>query len=552
MAYLRSPARVIPLFLTLAILWFGNIGVRTLTEPDEGRYAEIPREMLATGDWVMPRLNGIPYLEKPPLQYWATAGLYAALGIEPWTSRLFSVSLGFAAIVFAYHLGSLLYGTSEARCALLLLAGTPLFFLFGHLNTLDVGLTCFLTAALVALVHAQRSARGSRAERGWMLLAYLGLGLAVLQKGVVGLALPFLALGLYSLLTRDSAIWRRVHFGSGLAIVLVLNAPWWLLMQQRNPDFLRFFFVREHLERFLTTEHDRGQPWWFFIAVLIVGTLPWIGPIARGVGRAWVERKGDSARYNHVTDTGGSLLLASAAAVLLFYSPSGSKLASYLVPMLPPLAILGGRELARGHALRPSLVLGSVLALAMLGMRPIASNLLPSGLQREVLLEFSAWTLPAGLLLAAAIAGAWTFTARGEHPRATFAFGMGLVAAFALAMCGTNSIERQRGGAALAPMLSAALGPAAPFYCVGMYLQALPFALQRTCVVVDFKGELQVRYDDGENNYLPTLDAFLAAWHTSSDGAAIVKPESWEELQQRGIRARVLAETPYTVAIARQ
>jgi hypothetical protein len=140
---------------------------------------------------------------------------------------------------------------------------------------------------------------------------------------------------------------------------------------------------------------------------------------------------------------------------------------------------------------------------------------------------------------------------RARHERAASTFGMGLVASLGLALCGTNSLEQQRGGTGLAPVLSAALGPTAPFYCVGMYVQSLPFALQRTCVVVDYKGELQVRYDDGQN-YLPRLDAFLEAWQRSEDGAAIVSPESWEQLQQLGIHARVLVETPYTVAIARR
>ena len=140
----------------LALLWFGNLGLRSLTDPDEGRYAEIPREMLSTGDWVIPHLNGIQYLEKPPLQYWATAALYSAFGVHPWVSRLYTAAMGFAALLVIGFAGARLYGPAAGLYAALILASSALFYVMAHLNTLDMGLTFYLSMALVACVFAQR------------------------------------------------------------------------------------------------------------------------------------------------------------------------------------------------------------------------------------------------------------------------------------------------------------------------------------------------------------------------------------------------------------
>src|SRR5512138_3504559 len=188
------------LLLVVAIIWFGNLEYRKLIRPDEGRYAEIPREMVSSGDWVTPRLNDLKYFEKPPLQYWATAAAYSLFGVTEWTARLWA---------FARYL----YGDSaQAIAAAAMLAVNPYFAIIGQLNILDSGFCFFMVAALFSFARARTCEPQSTRERGWMALASASLALAVLSKGIAALVLIGGTLVIHMLVTRDLRHWRRWHF----------------------------------------------------------------------------------------------------------------------------------------------------------------------------------------------------------------------------------------------------------------------------------------------------------------------------------------------------
>ena len=159
-------------WLVLVVAWFATTPLRPMLDPDEGRYAEIPREMLATGDWITPRFDGLKYFEKPPLQYWATAAAYSAAGLTEWSSRLWSVGLAFGCLALTFAWTGALYGRGAAHAALVALAVSPYFVVIGHLNLLDAGLTFWLTAAALAFTRAQLAVPASSAERNWMLGAW--------------------------------------------------------------------------------------------------------------------------------------------------------------------------------------------------------------------------------------------------------------------------------------------------------------------------------------------------------------------------------------------
>ncbi len=270
-------------WVLLAAAWFATMPWRALLDPDEGRYAEIPREMLLSGDWITPRFDDLKYFEKPPLQYWATAATYAVAGVRPWSSRLWAVGLAFACLPLVYAWSRRLYGESAALAALVALAVSPFFVLVGHLNLLDQAFTFWLTAALLAFTYAQLRPPGARAERRWMLTAWACAALAVLSKGIVVGVLAAGALIVYTLLERDTRTWRRLHVGLGSALFLLIAAPWFVLVSVRNPSFPGFFFVHEHFARFLTTVHQRVEPWWFFLPLLLLAVLPWIATLLRAV-----------------------------------------------------------------------------------------------------------------------------------------------------------------------------------------------------------------------------------------------------------------------------
>src|SRR5690625_479905 len=204
----RQPAQTalvtILIALVFAVLWFAALGYRDLNEPDEGRYAEIPREMVVSGDWVTPRLNGFKYFEKPPLQYWATAVSYDLFGQNNMSARLWPALLGFLTLLWVGFVGWRLFDRRVGFFAACMLASGLMWAVFGHINTLDMGVSAFLAFGIGALVLAQARRDNPAVCRNWMLLGWAMLAGAVLSKGLIGLVLPGGAVVLYSLWQRRS------------------------------------------------------------------------------------------------------------------------------------------------------------------------------------------------------------------------------------------------------------------------------------------------------------------------------------------------------------
>ena len=257
-----SRGRLAALLLFLFfIVWFCNLGYRSLVRPDEGRYAEIAREMAVTGDWVTPRLNGIKYFEKPPLQYWATAAAYNAFGEHEWTARLWSALTGFFGVLMVGFAGMRLFGRRAGFFSALVLASSVLYAAIGHINTLDMGVTFCLTLGLLGFLLAQQGEQRTPETRLWMWLAWAAMGLAFLSKGLIGLVLPGATMVAYALIQRDLSFLKRLDPFAGVAIMLAIALPWIAAVSIANPEFPHFFFIHEHLERFLTRVHHRTAPW---------------------------------------------------------------------------------------------------------------------------------------------------------------------------------------------------------------------------------------------------------------------------------------------------
>src|SRR5438477_2969677 len=261
----------IAISVVFAAAWFATLDVRKLQHPDEGRYAEIAREMVATGDWVTPRLNGLKYFEKPPLQYWLTAAAFRAFDIDDWAARLPPALGTLIALLAIGYAGKRIASPAVGAYAALAFGGMLWPIGIAHIVTLDALLTACLGIALAAFLIAQCAAEHRRDERRWMLIAWAALAGAALVKGPIALAIPGGALVFYSLATRDFAVWRRLHLIAGLCIFLAIAAPWFIAVSIANPEFARFFFIHEHLDRYLTTQHQRTGPIWYFIPLLLAG-----------------------------------------------------------------------------------------------------------------------------------------------------------------------------------------------------------------------------------------------------------------------------------------
>ena len=280
-------ARAAGLWVLLALLWFGTLAIRPLYKADESRYAEISREMVASGDWLTPRLNGFKYFEKPPLQYWATAVLFKVFGERDWVARLWTALLGFAGIALTFYAANRLFGAPIGSYAAAMLAGAPLYVVLGQVNTLDMGVTFFLSAAVFALAL------------GRPLWFWIACALAVLSKGLIGIVLPLATVALYILLARDWTLVRRLRPLIGGTVFLLITAPWFIAVSMANPEFAHFFFVQEHFQRFTTQMHHRVQPAWYFVPVLAAGMAPWLVPLGHAAVRA-LRRRTDAELAPHL------------------------------------------------------------------------------------------------------------------------------------------------------------------------------------------------------------------------------------------------------------
>ena len=349
--------------LTLAalIVWFANLDYRKLIKPDEGRYAELSREMSVSGDWVTPRLNGIKYFEKPPLQYWAGAVAISVFGAREWAVRLWSALTAVLGVALAWFCARRLMGPKAALFAATVLGSSLMYVVVGHVNTLDMGLTFFLFLALCAFLLAQRDQASDRENAIWMHVAWAATAGAVLSKGLIGLVIPGATLVAYTLVQRDWTRWRRLHLVTGLPLLLAIAAPWFVLASLRNPEFAWFFFVHEHLLRYTTQIHQRVEPWYYYIPLLLAGGLPWTLVMADAVWRTWRAEPGALFQPRR-------FLLVWCVFILVFFSVSGSKLPPYILPVYPALALLCGQHLSSlsGRALAWQLAPVAVLPVVML------------------------------------------------------------------------------------------------------------------------------------------------------------------------------------------
>jgi 4-amino-4-deoxy-L-arabinose transferase-like glycosyltransferase len=539
-------ARWLPWAL-LAIAWFATIQVRPLLDPDEGRYAQIPHEMLASGDFVTPRFNDLKYFEKPPLQYWATALVYALFGFSEWTSRAWSVGLGFACLPLVFAWVRRLYGADAALTAVAALGVSPFFLVIGHLNLLDAAFTFWLTAAVLAFTLAQIAPRGAPEERGWMLAAWALAALAVLSKGIVVGVLAGAALVLYSLIERDAQVWRRLHPAAGVALFALIAVPWFVLVSVRNPSFPGFFFVHEHFARFLTTVHQRVEPWWFFLPLLLAAVLPWLVPLARAARAAWsdpglpaAESPGAGPRFRP-----RRFLLIYGAVILVFFSASGSKLAPYILPMVPVLAALTGaylrdpERLAR-HAARAAAPLIVLVAAGLLIYSARRNNYVPH--------EAVYWALAA--TVAALVAAFVSYRPRARPLATVLVAALGASLAWQALMCEYTIIPPARSAKALARAVQPFLSPHMPLYSVGQYRETLSPYLGRTMQLAGYEGELRFGLDEEPHRRM-SIEQFAARWSAERSAVAFFDPGVWDSWRRRGLPGRVLAADNYTVAVSR-
>jgi 4-amino-4-deoxy-L-arabinose transferase-like glycosyltransferase len=338
------------ILVALLLLRLLTLGLAPLYDPSEGRYAEIAREMLASGNWVTPSLNqDTPFWGKPPLHFWMTAFSLHVFGNNAFAARLPAFFSALLVLTLTGLLAWRKYGRNQAFWAMLALLSTGLFFISSAYVVTDMTLTFCITGALSAFFMVDR-ARSRRALLGWKYFFFLCLGLGMLAKGPVALVLCAIPIFLWTLLTRR---WKKIlgfpWFSGGMFMLLVC-APWYALAEQRTPGFLDYFFIHEHILRYLKTDYGdlyangHAYPYGTIWGLAALGLMPWTPLFLWSLGQA-IRRK--AWKKPDFLDADEIFLVCWAVAPMLFFSISRNIVVTYTLPAFPALAILGGKLIQR-------------------------------------------------------------------------------------------------------------------------------------------------------------------------------------------------------------
>jgi 4-amino-4-deoxy-L-arabinose transferase-like glycosyltransferase len=489
---------IVALSLAVCLFHLGSFG---LWEPDEARYAEIAREMLQSGNWLVPHLNYVAYIEKPPLLYWLTTLSFWIFGVSEFAARLPVAVSAIAGILATYFFALRAFGRRHAILAAAILATTPLYALMAQVLTTDMMLTALVTIATFSLyLHWDEGGR-------WCWIAYVAMGLAVMTKGPVGAAIPILSMLLWLAFNRElgGAI-AKFRAIPGLLLTILIAAPWFVAMTIREPGFFDFYFVGEHLRRVFQTDYSHSEAFYFYLPVLAVGLLPWslLVPFL-----TWRDPPRNPAR---------SFCMFAAGVTVVAFSCASAKLIPYILPSVPPLAVLIADGLvscawpradSRAAIAPPDsrILIESGPMLALLGAGVIVAAIAaPQFRTPYVMAARPAMYAIGAILVAGGAVTASMFVAR-RNPAGLGAIVVTL--AFALIAGGWARLETEpmRSYAGLSRVI-AKQAPDAAIICYRRYVQSLPFYIRRRVVLVGGRTEL---------DFGARLDPDAREWFLNSD-----------------------------------
>jgi len=357
---------------SLYICYFHNLGAIGLVGPDEPRYAWIARDMAETGDWVTPKLYGKPWFEKPPLLYWGAALSFKLFGVSDAAARFPSAVAAVLATLAMAWLAWRIYGAETARWLLLLLPTTVGMIGFSHAAATDMPFAAMLAVAMVFAARLlgpvpSSSSTSFTSSNSFTSFCFgLFLGLAALAKGPAAVVLSAGAVLLWAVLTKR---WReafRCLHPMAIAAFCLTALPWYILCAHRNPDFFRVFIIEHNFKRYLTPEFQHIQPFWFYIPILLLALFPWLVFLLPAFQRLFSREQRNSSEWSSIL-----FLACWAFFPLLFFSISKSKLPGYILPSLPPLALMLAPSITKQSHSKPSPrwpLLGTGAALVLFGI----------------------------------------------------------------------------------------------------------------------------------------------------------------------------------------
>lgn len=515
------------LSVILGILFFSFLGGRPLSSPDEGRYVEIPREMVASGDYITPHLNALKYFEKPPFVYWIEA---APLKLGFFNEFAFRFPIALFALfgcLVVYGLSRHFYSRRAGLWSAVVLATSILYYALSRIILLDLVLTVFMTSGLLSFFAGIKEDRGL-ARRKWLALSAISLALAVLTKGLVGLLIPLGIMAVWITLFNKWRLLRPLYLPTNLLLFLALALPWHILVSLKNPDFLDFYFIHEQFERYFTTIHRRHQPFWFFIPITIFGFLPWTLFLPRALKDTIPKTFRDWKIYDFE-----SFLIVWILFIFIFFSCSNSILIPYILPIFPPMALIVGRFLSytwKNHLkIGPevclyflfylTLILGSVYAFQRLHI-----DIIPQFLFLSISQILTLWGIS---IVALPILYFWKGT--------RWALGGILISHLLLLFILNNagSYVQKTSMKPFAEKILLSFPRDVEVVTYYSYFQDLPVYLRKTVKIVSWSGELDFGNQIDPHNQVMLTDAkFEQLWNSSKKICIVTKKNLYNGILQ--------------------
>ena len=525
------------------IIYLALLAVVPLTEPDEGRYSAIPSEMNHSGDYVTPHLKGTVYLEKPPLCYWATALSFKIFGENEFSARLFSALCAWGCILLVYRMGAFFHGEKTGFYAAAVLATSLFPFAIGRLDILDMPLAFFVSVAVwFGFRYFSDRAYGKK----HIYLFYLFCSLAFLTKGLIGIVFPSAIVIIWLVL---SGRWReilRLFSPAGIIIFLAVAGPWLFLVQRANKDFLWFFFVQEHFLRYTTTMHSRNEPVFFYVPIIIAGTMPWWAFLFKAV------KESGAKLVSLFASTEKVFLLTWAGFIFLFFSISSSKLIPYIAPVFLPIAVFMGHIFRthddRGGNLvygkdagilyRLPVILQSILFIAVLFAPPFIKN------HETPFHAWLPWVIFPILMQIAIIFLPEIIGRRWRGGWFTTVYLLSFLFMSSLIFPASQFLTPYKSAYPIARIIKDYVPADEELYQYGMSLYGIDFYSKRRTPVVDDIGELRPGVEklppEERNRYFLTSDMFFRLCHEKKDIYCVAEHEDVEKLKKKTAFLRVL------------
>jgi len=539
-------------------LFFFHLGTYGLWEPDEARYAEIGREMLASSNFVVPHLNYVPYIEKPPLLYWLTAFSMKLLGVNELGARLAGACAALLGVLATFLF---VLKTLEYRRAILagsILATSALYAIMAQVLTTDTLLTATMSVAMFTFFLQWR-------EGGhWWLWCFLALGMAVLTKGPIGAVLPLVTAAVFLWWEGE---WRgvldRFHLRGGLLVSTAVVLPWFAAISLRQPDFLSFYLFGEHLRRFFEPRYSHGGTVYFYVPVIAAGFLPWTVMLPL---LPWNSLRNPVCRF----------CLIAAAITFIFFSLANAKLIPYVLPVFPFIAILTAEGLMAIADSTPALFLAAPQThsyprpCSQLQVKPrwlavmMGFLIVTGAVAIAIALNADRFSTPYPAMVHPLLfAAGWMLIGFASLASAAFWFrrvelGLAVLVAGAAATLivggyGRLMAESARSYAALARKIER-VAPAARLICYPRYIQALPFYCRRRVILVGARTELAYgaeHADDASRFFFMGREELLRLWREPQPTVLVVDRAALKEIQGGLGRYQVIASDSRKLAVTR-